>query len=72
MTGTPGHSWQAVSQGKCAYAKEMMLFGGKAVAGTVMRLFDRPEVLAEAKAEHAAKTKGGYVCPIPPEVGPAI
>ena len=72
MTGTPGHSWQAVSQGKCAYAKEMMLFGGKAVAGTVIRLFERPEVLDQAKAEHAAKTKGGYVCPIPPEVGPAI
>ena len=72
IIGTPGHSWQAVAQGKCPYAKEMMIYGGKAVAGTVMRLFDRPDTLAEIQAEHRAKTKGGYVCPIPPEIGPQI
>ena len=70
ITGTPGHSWQAVSQGKCRFAKEMMLFAGKAVAGTVLRLFERPEALAVIKKEHTERTKGGYVCPIPPEVRP--
>ncbi len=70
--GTPGHSWQAVAQGKGSFAKKAMLYGGKAVAGTVMRLFDRPETLEAVKAEHWEKTKAGYVCPIPPEVMPKI
>lgn len=65
--GTPGHSWQAVAQGKSRYAKEAMLYAGKAVAGTAIRLMERPELLAKAKAEHAELTKGGYVSPIPAE-----
>jgi len=70
--GTPGHSWQAAAQGKCHYAHEAMLFAGKAVASTIMRLFDDPERLAEAKAQHAEKTKAGYQCPIPEDVLPPI
>ena len=72
VTGTPGHSWQAVSQGKCRYAKEMSLFAGKAVAGTVLRLFERPDTLAVIKKEHTERTKGGYICPIPPEIMPGV
>ena len=72
VTGTPGHSWQAVSQGKCRYAKEMSLFAGKAVAGTILRLFERPDTLAVIKKEHTERTKGGYVCPIPPEIMPGV
>ena len=72
MNGTPGHSWQAVAQGKSAFAKQALLFAGRSVAGTVMRLFDRPEDLAQAKREHAEKTKSGYVCPIPKEILPAL
>ena len=40
------------------------------MAGTVMRLFDRPETLAAIQAEHAKKTKGGYICPLPDDVRP--
>lgn len=69
---TPGHSWQAVSQGKCAFAKEMMLYAGRAVAGTAMRLYERPEALREIQKEHAEKTKTGYHCPIPAEIGPNV
>jgi aminobenzoyl-glutamate utilization protein B len=72
MNGTPGHSWQAVAQGKSPFAKQAMLFAGRAVAGTVMRLFDRPEELAQAKREHAEKTGDGYVCSIPEEIKPAL
>lgn len=72
VIGTPGHSWQAVSQGKGRFAKEMMLYAGKAVAGTVMRLFDRPDTLEEIRTEHREKTKSGYICPIPPEIGPNV
>ena len=72
VTGTPGHSWQAVAQGKCRFAKEMMLFAGKAEAGTVIRLLESPGILEQAKKEHAERTKGAYVCPIPPEIQPPI
>jgi len=72
VVGTPGHSWQAVSQCKSPYAKRAMLFGGQAVAGTIIRMLDNPELIAQAKAEHAAKVGDGYVCPLPDDVEPAI
>lgn len=72
VEGTPGHSWQAVSQGKSHFAQEATLYASKCVSGTVIRLFERPEVLAEVKREHAEKTKGGYVCPLPKNVKPAL
>ena len=65
MVGTPGHSWQAVSQCKSPYAKRAMLFAGKAVAGTILRLFENPELVRQAKEEHWEKTEPGYVCPLP-------
>ena len=48
VIGTPGHSWQAVAQGKSSYAKKSMLFAGKSVAGTIMRLFDDPALVEQA------------------------
>ncbi len=70
VNGTPGHTWQVVAQGKSSFAKRAMFFAGKSVAGTIMRLFDRPETLAAVQAEHAKKTKGGYICPLPDDVRP--
>ncbi len=72
VIGTPGHSWQAVSQCRSPYAKRAMLYAGKAVAGTVMRLFADPALIDKAKAEHAAKVGSGYVCPIPADLQPAL
>ena len=70
VNGTPGHSWQVVSQGKSSFAKKAELYAGKCVAGTVMRLFDRPETLAAIREEHFRKTKGVYICPLPDDVKP--
>lgn len=70
--GTPGHSWQAVAQGKSSYAKKGMMYASKAVAGTILRLLERPETLAKAWEEHREKTKSGYVCPIPDDIQPNI
>ncbi len=72
VVGTPGHSWQSTSQCRGTYAKRAMLFAGKAVAGTVMRLMDHPGLIEKAKAEHRQKTGGIYHCPIPDDVKPAI
>lgn len=70
MIGTPGHSWQAASQCRSPYAKRAMLYAAKAVAGTILRLLNDPQCLEDAKREHARKTKGGYVCPLPKELMP--
>lgn len=72
VTGTPGHSWQSASQCRSSYAKRSMLYAGKAVAGTIMRLIDNTELIKKAKQEHVNKTPGGYICPIPHEVKPII
>jgi len=70
VVGTPGHSWQSTAQSKSSYGRRSMLYAGKAVAATLMRLYDNPELISRAKEEHAEKTPGGYICPIPDEVKP--
>ena len=72
VIGTPGHSWQAVVQCKSSYAKKAMLYAGKAVASTLMRLADNPELIAKAKEEFKEKTVGGYICGTPDDVYPQI
>jgi aminobenzoyl-glutamate utilization protein B len=49
-----------------------MLYAGKAVAATLIRLFENPELIEKAKAEHKEKVGDGYVCGIPDEIKPAI
>jgi len=70
--GTPGHSWQSVSQSRGSYAKKAMLYAGKAVAATIMRLIDSPELLNKAQEEHASKIGSGYKCRIPDDLQPNI
>jgi aminobenzoyl-glutamate utilization protein B len=70
--GTPGHSWQVVSQGTTSYAKKGMLLAGKAIAATAVQVMQDPEVIRRAKAELAERLGGEpYVSPIPAEVKPA-
>jgi aminobenzoyl-glutamate utilization protein B len=71
--GTPGHSWQITAQGKLPAAHTGMVHVAKVMAGTALDALTRPEVLARAKAEHAAKlAREPYVCPLAPEVKPAL
>ena len=68
VTGTPGHSWQSASQSRGSYAKKAALYAGKAVAQTIMRLFDNKELIEKAKCEHKEKIGNGYVCPLPSHI----
>ena len=70
VIGTPGHSWQNVSQNRGSYAKKAMLYAGKAVAATLMRLSCDNALIAKAKEEHKEKTGDGYICPLPADVMP--
>jgi aminobenzoyl-glutamate utilization protein B len=69
--GTAGHSWQIVAQGKAGAAHKGLEHVAKVMAGTAADLFARPETVAAAKAEHAARTADSpSVFPIPKGVAP--
>ena len=69
--GTPGHSWQMVSQGKSSIAHKGMQFAGKVMAGTVIDMLEKPELIEEAKKELRRRVgTEGYIPPIPEEIRP--
>lgn len=71
--GTPFHSWQLTAQGKTPAAKKGMVQAARIMAATARTLFERPDVLAAAQADHAARLAAQpYLCPMPPEVTPPI
>ena len=72
IKGSIGHSWQTVTQGKSRFAHAAMLYTGKALALAAIRLMENPELLAEARKEHFAKTGGKYVSAMPPDLKPHI
>jgi len=72
IVGTAGHSWQSCSQCRSPYAKRATLYAGKAVAGTIIRLLENPALVEQARQEHAERTPGGYICPIPADVKPPL
>ena len=67
--GTPGHSWQLVTQGKLPAAHKGMIHAAKAMAATAIDAIESPELLAKAKAELKERVSGKpYVCPIPASI----
>lgn len=59
-----------MSCGKSSIAHKGMLCAGKVLAATAIDLLTDPALLAEAKAEFAKRSVGGYVCPIEPDAVP--
>jgi len=71
--GTPGHSWQLVAQGKAPAAHKGLEHVAKVMAGTAVEVLSNPELLARAKADHAARTAAmPDVFPIPKDVPPPL
>lgn len=69
--GTPGHSWQQVSQGKSSVAHKGMLYAGKVMAGTIIDVLEEPELIKKAKEELKKRVGSeGYIPPIPKEIRP--
>ena len=69
---TPGHSWQAVSAGKSTIAHKGMLLAARVMAATAWDLYEKPEALAQARADFEKQNRDGYVCPIPDDAMPVI
>ncbi|MBQ6833261.1 MAG: amidohydrolase [Lachnospiraceae bacterium] len=64
--GTPGHSWQIVSQGKSGLAHKGLIYAAKAMAGAAIDMYEDPALIDEAKLEMEETLDGDtYLCPIP-------
>jgi len=71
--GTPGHSWQLTAQGKTPMAHKGMVHVAKVMAGTALDALTKPDLIAQAKADHAKRTGGRkYESPLPPDLSPPI
>lgn len=69
--GTPGHSWQMVSQGKSSIAHKGMQYAAKVMAGAIIDVLENPELIDQAKAELKSRIgEEGYIPPIPKDVRP--
>ncbi len=55
--GTPGHSWQMVSQTGCSIGEKGMITAAKVLALTALHLFEKPELLQNAWEEHKRKVE---------------
>ena len=72
-SGTPGHSWQNVAQGKGPVAKKGMLFAAKVMAAACVDFFEDPELVKAAKEEwNEVVGPDGYPDPLPKGSKPEI
>lgn len=64
--GTPGHSWQIVSQGKSGLAHKGLIYAAKAMAGAAIDMYEDPSLIEAAKEDMLETLDGDtYLCPIP-------
>lgn len=65
-----GHSWQIVAQGKGSIAHKAMLYCGKVLGMTAIRLMQEPDKLEAARQEYKSRIAGEKYIPIPDDVEP--
>ncbi len=71
--GTPFHSWQLTGQGKTPYAHKGLVHVAKVMAGTAVDALRDERIIASARDDLRARTSDTpYICPLPPEVKPAL
>jgi aminobenzoyl-glutamate utilization protein B len=71
--GTPGHSWQITAQDGMSIGHKGMLYAGKVLGATALEFMQKPELVAQARAEFKAQTdETPYMCPIPSDVKPPL
>jgi len=68
---TPGHSWQAVAQGKSDLAHKGMIYAAKILALSAINIYEDKQILENAWNEFKMDRNGQtYVCPIPKDTLP--
>jgi aminobenzoyl-glutamate utilization protein B len=58
--GTPSHSWQAVACGGTSMGLKGMNVAAKVMAGTIMDIMTKPDVIAQAKTEFTRRRGGDF------------
>lgn len=58
VPGTTSHSWQAVAASGMSIGKQGMQLAAQTMAASVWDLMTQPEILVEAKQEHARRREG--------------
>ena len=58
ILGAPGHSWQFVACSGSSIGHKSLMFAAKTMAGSVLDLMTRPEILVKAKEEHKKRLGG--------------
>ena len=71
-SGVPWHAWPVVASSGMSIGHKGMLHASRAIAATVVDLYERPELVDAIQKEFAEKTAGktyrGYLAPGPPPV----
>ena len=71
--GSPGHSWQIVSQGKMGIGQRGMLYAGKVMALSALEFMKNDNLRAKAVEEFKQKrAAANYISPIPDGTKPPI
>lgn len=60
----PGHSWLATALGKTSISRKGMINAAKVMGLTGVKIFHTPSLLAGAREELHARTRGIYHCPV--------
>ena len=69
VLGTAPHSWQAVAQCGMGIGHKSLLFAAKTIAGAILDLLTKPELLKLISDEFLHRTKGReYKTPIPTDI----
>ena len=68
--GTPGHSWQMVTQGRSEMAHDGMIHAGKVLAAAAVRLYENPSLVQLANEELVGVTGRKYPCLLPADKQP--
>jgi aminobenzoyl-glutamate utilization protein B len=71
-TGTPWHSWAVVAASGSAIGRKGMLYAAKALAATMVDLFQNAKVRNAIRAEFRERAKGQTYKPYIPEGPPAV
>ncbi len=63
ILGAPGHSWQFVACSGSSIGHKSLILAAKTMAGSVLDLMTRPEILVKAKEEHKKRLGGNRYKP---------
>ncbi len=64
VLGAPGHSWQFVACSGSSLGHKSLIFAAKTMAGSVLDLMTKPELLKEVKEEHKMQLEGQTYTPV--------